>query len=79
MSKQTRRYCPSCQTEVLAIKPTPNHILHLLLSIVTGGLWLIFWLMLSFKVETWRCARCGAETYRSGYVRREMTKQQVHE
>jgi len=30
------------------IKETrPNHILHLLLSVVTGGLWLLVWALLS--------------------------------
>jgi hypothetical protein len=74
MSKQARRYCPSCQTEVLAVASTPNHILHLLLSIVTGGLWLICWLMVALRVEAWRCARCGSETYRSDYVHREAVR-----
>jgi hypothetical protein len=29
----------------------PNHILHLILSIITGGIWLIVWLFLSFSGE----------------------------
>ena len=29
----------------------PNHILHLLLSVITLGIWIIVWIMLSFSGE----------------------------
>jgi carbon starvation protein CstA len=31
------------------MSPRPNHILHLLLSVITGGLWLPVWLILSMR------------------------------
>ena len=34
-------------TVLLAQKKKTNHILHLLLSLVTGGLWLIVWLLVA--------------------------------
>jgi hypothetical protein len=58
--KQDSRYCPHCQTRNLAIGRTPNHVLHLLLSICTAGLWLIVWLLVcAGMIGGYRCARCG--------------------
>ena len=38
----------------------PNHLLHLVLSILTGGLWLIIWLILTLKsAGNYRCTQCG--------------------
>lgn len=52
-------WCRTCQARSLLRRRTPNHILHLLLSIVTAGLWLIVWLLLSMSNPDWLCARCG--------------------
>lgn len=47
---------------VLAEAASPNHILHLLLSIVTLGVWLLVWLILAAQPKTFRCTSCGAVT-----------------
>jgi hypothetical protein len=36
---------------VLVWGKRPNHILHLLLSIITVGIWIIVWILLSFSGE----------------------------
>ncbi len=47
---------------MLAVAARPSHILHLLLTIVTGGLWLIVWLFLSSSGKQFRCPYCGDRT-----------------
>lgn len=47
---------------VLAERQTPNHILHLLLSIVTAGLWLIVWALMILSVGRFKCPHCGTVT-----------------
>lgn len=56
---QTSKFCLYCQKMVLAQRKTPNHILHLLLSIFTSGLWLIVWILLIITKGSWRCCHCG--------------------
>jgi hypothetical protein len=52
---------------VLAERQTPNHILHLLLSVVTAGFWLPVWLLVVVVGGgAYRCPSCGARTL--GYV-----------
>lgn len=59
-TKTTGKFCNACQANVMAQKNTPNHILHLILSIVTFGLWLIVWLVLIVaSLGGWRCTKCG--------------------
>lgn len=48
---------------VLAERQTPNHILHLLLSVVTVGFWIPVWLLVTlFAPGAYRCPICGAKT-----------------
>ncbi|WP_128292007.1 MULTISPECIES: hypothetical protein [Afifella] len=63
-TKHAQRYCPQCSRTVLAQKQTPTHILHLLLSIVTGGLWLVVWFVLAAVASerSYRCPICGGTT-----------------
>ena len=57
-------FCPCCGRQVLLHRQGPNHLLHLVLSIVTGGVWLIVWAALAWSAgvwpEPWRCTVCGA-------------------
>lgn len=68
-----QRYCPTCGRRVLGIRERPNHILHLLLSVVTAGLWLIVWLFLglSYAKEPWHCPYCGSSTIEVGAAPKE--------
>jgi hypothetical protein len=60
--KQSSAYCHVCQRQSLFQKPRINHVLHLILSIVTLGLWLIVWLILGIinASKSPRCTTCGA-------------------
>lgn len=59
--KFARRYCVPCEQYVLAQKQGPNHILHLLLSLITFGVWVPVWIIVT--VWSWptpyRCPTCG--------------------
>jgi len=57
--KETSGYCPHCNKDVLCRAQTPNHVLHLILSIITSGFWLIVWFILCLKQKEWRCTQCG--------------------
>jgi hypothetical protein len=58
--KQTSAYCPYCDRQTLAIGTKPNHLLHLVLSICTAGVWLVVWLLVAIgKIGGYRCSKCG--------------------
>lgn len=54
-------FCKKCDENRKVERPGVNHILHLLLTIVTGGLWLIVWLGVSIRFGGWRCSTCGSK------------------
>lgn len=60
----TRRFCSTCEQSRLFEKRGPNHVLHLLLSIVTGGLWIPAWILVSMGNTgvPYRCRECGEST-----------------
>lgn len=53
-------YCDHCQRHVLGRRNGINHILHLLISLFTCGLWVIPWFFASmtFKAQ-FACPNCG--------------------
>lgn len=54
-------YCQACNKNVVVFRKGTNHILHLLLTLVTMGLWLIVWFGSSVKFGGWRCTECGSK------------------
>jgi hypothetical protein len=60
---QTSHYCATCQRQTLHTKERVNHVLHLILSVLTVGLWLIVWgaLGLGNSAERTRCTVCGSK------------------
>jgi len=51
-------FCKLCQANVKAEADTVNHILHLILTLITFGVWVIVWLVLALK-SGWSCVNCG--------------------
>jgi len=57
-----RRNCKTCGQQRPFTKEKVNHVLHLILSVCTVGLWAgIVWLplMILNMFKSWRCTFCG--------------------
>ncbi len=52
-------FCVTCNKNVMVRRKGTNHILHLLLSIITFGFWIIVWILVALKIGSWRCTQCG--------------------
>lgn len=50
-------YCTTCESQTMHLQQRPNHILHLLLTLVTGGLWLLVWIFMSSSKS--QCSECA--------------------
>ena len=52
--------CSNCQKQTVHIQKRINHILHLLLSVLCLGLWVIVWIFIAlFGNRTPVCTICG--------------------
>lgn len=60
MSKQYKqKFCGTCDKTIRAERDGTNHILHLILSIITLGCWIPIWCLVSLKIGGWMCPTCG--------------------
>lgn len=63
--QESSGFCKSCDRNVLVRRASTNHILHLLLTLVTFGFWIIVWLLASVRIGGWRCTSCGSGAERA--------------
>lgn len=59
---QSSHYCATCGQQRLFVKQKPNHVLHLILSVLTVGIWALFvWIPLTMIAASKgaRCTTCG--------------------
>ena len=57
-------FCEVCNKRVVVFRKGINHLLHLILTILTSGFWLIVWIALVVRVGGWRCSECGSTKIR---------------
>lgn len=55
-------YCLDCGCRGRLERKGINHILHLLLTVFTAGLWGIIWILSAVVRQPWYCANCGSPT-----------------
>jgi hypothetical protein len=64
-------YCADCKKQTLHIYTEYhcNHILHLLLSLFTGGLWILIWILMAIpESDDPACTFCGSTDTRKPWV-----------
>lgn len=54
-------FCQQCNKQSVVFRKGTSHILHLLLTVLTAGLWLIVWIGSAIKFGGWRCTQCGSK------------------
>jgi len=55
-------FCKNCDKSTLHITERPNHVLHVILSIISVGIWIPVWFILSFfsrMNNVGDCTVCG--------------------
>jgi len=59
--RKIRAFCARCKHKQSFEMTTINHSMHLLLTILTGGLWGISWMahVVGMGIRPWRCKHCG--------------------
>lgn len=65
VQQEATGFCRGCNRQVLLRRKGTNHVLHLLLTVFTAGLWLIVWVIASIKIGGWRCSLCGLKVSRT--------------
>lgn len=55
-------FCPVCNQQRRIERATTNNVFHLLMTVLTLGLWALIWAFqgTSGETATWRCTTCGS-------------------
>jgi hypothetical protein len=57
-------YCGKCLKQAPVGRQAINHAPHLILTLLTAGLWAIFWIRDARRPRPWLCLECGAAVYK---------------
>ncbi len=61
-TNQTMKYCKACKSKTMHVQPSTSHILHLLLSIITSGIWIVIWIIIAMNNSSKaQCTQCGKD------------------
>jgi hypothetical protein len=63
---QASGFCSHCGEQRLLLREGPNHVLHLILTVLTFGLWVIVWIAVGARKQARaaRCSICGTEMHK---------------
>lgn len=73
-NETTGGFCRDCNKNTLFTRAGTSHVLHLIMTIITVGVWLIFWIGSCIKFGGWSCTQCGCTTRKA---RRTMAGQEA--
>lgn len=60
MSERTVLPCSTCGRHTPHLRPSTSHVLHLILSILTMGWWVLIWIIVAANNSTQApCTECG--------------------
>lgn len=59
--------CKTCVKATIHLVQRSNHVLHLLLSVVTFGAWLVVWFLVANVERPVTCTVCGTR-YKRGFL-----------
>ena len=54
-------FCKTCDASRALSRKGTNHTLHIVLSIISVGLWLPIWALDSIRFGGWICNYCGSK------------------
>jgi rRNA maturation protein Nop10 len=61
MSDIVMQYCKVCGRNTKHTRPSTSHLLHLVLSIITWGAWIVIWALCAASNSSQaECTECGA-------------------
>lgn len=61
----TQGKCLDCSLNPIKIeRASANHLLHLVLSVLTAGMWIIVWILVGVQFGGWTCSSCGSRNVR---------------
>ncbi len=59
-TNQVMAFCKKCDKKTIHLQPSTSHVLHLILSLITFGVWVIIWFIVAASNNSQKeCSVCG--------------------
>lgn len=59
-SQQLMAHCKACKMMTMHVRPSTSHVLHLLMSVITSGIWVVVWILAALANDSQKqCTVCG--------------------
>lgn len=60
MTDIVMKHCTNCRKNTKHLRPSTSHVLHLILSLISFGLWIPIWVLVAISNSTQgQCSDCG--------------------
>lgn len=59
--EEAQGFCKDCNRNVVKKRKGTNHVLHFLITVLTIGIWVVVWILLTIKFGGWYCSICGGK------------------
>ena len=59
-----RKHCTDCDRPVRAEMQTISHFKHFIVTCLSAGIWLPFWLICALIPRRWMCPMCGGSRFK---------------
>ena len=59
--EKDHRFSDRCGCRSLHFRRAIDHVLHLLITVVSGGMWALVWIYLALNRDQWKCEECGCQ------------------
>ena len=59
--------CDHCKERILIHRRKPFHLLHLLIAMMSFGIWTIVWIGLIIRSKIYLCSQCGSRLHRNDF------------
>jgi len=70
VANQVMMDCSNCGKSTMHVQPSTSHVLHLLLSLITFGAWIVVWLIIAANNKSQAtCIVCGQQVGLFGSTR----------
>lgn len=66
-TQQIMTLCANCRCRTIHLQYQPTHVMHAILTLATGGFWLLAWIVVAAQCPEPDCTQCASRAKKSWF------------